>query len=190
MRSTHPRQLNGQSTPSKVHEARTGGWVDRPSSRRGYSRAVVPWGERGGGDRLLSTLSPRRQKFRPRRPLESRYKIVTERPRMLQRAERTCQDPYHGTQPYPASGTRVGTLWTPTEVGTAHLPGLGGVWPMSTFAIYVPFLTLTTGFFGLYSYFMTQLDVPNRQTTPTQHTRVLGSSFRCLDKEDKRPQSN
>ena len=36
---------------------------------------------------------------------------------------------------------------------------------------------------------MTQLDVPNRQTTPTQHTRVLGSSFRCLDKEDKRPQN-
>jgi len=35
---------------------------------------------------------------------------------------------------------------------------------------------------------MTQLDVPNRQTTPTQHTRVLGSSFRCLDKEGKRPQ--
>eukprot|EP00964_Phaeocystis_antarctica_P002727 scaffold1448_cov79-Phaeocystis_antarctica.AAC.1 len=36
---------------------------------------------------------------------------------------------------------------------------------------------------------MTQLDVPNRQTTPTQHTRVLGSSFRCLDKEGKRPQN-
>ena len=35
---------------------------------------------------------------------------------------------------------------------------------------------------------MTQLDVLNRQTTPTQHTRVLGSSFRCLDKEGKRPQ--
>ena len=92
-------------------------------------------GSGGAESRLLSTLSPRRQKFRPRRPLESRYKFVTERPRMLQRAERTCQDPYHGTQPYPASGTRVGTLWTPTEVGTAHLPGLGGVWPMSTFAI-------------------------------------------------------
>ena len=44
--------------------------------------------------------------------------------------------------------------------------------------------------FGLYSYFMTQLDVPNRQTTPTQHTRVLGSSFRCLDKERKRPQKD
>eukprot|EP00964_Phaeocystis_antarctica_P039411 scaffold22547_cov89-Phaeocystis_antarctica.AAC.3 len=37
---------------------------------------------------------------------------------------------------------------------------------------------------------MTQLDVPNRQTTPTQHTRVLGSSFRCLDKEGKRPQNH
>eukprot|EP00964_Phaeocystis_antarctica_P113238 scaffold77299_cov52-Phaeocystis_antarctica.AAC.1 len=35
---------------------------------------------------------------------------------------------------------------------------------------------------------MTQLHVPNRQTTPTPHTRVRGSSFRCLDKEDKRPQ--
>ena len=92
-------------------------------------------GSGGEESRLLSTFSPRRQKVRPRRPLESRYKFVRERPRMLQRAERTCQDPYHGTQPYPASGTRVGTLWTPTEVGTAHLPGLGGVWPMSTFAI-------------------------------------------------------
>jgi len=40
----------------------------------------------------------------------------------------------------------------------------------------------------LYSYFMTQLDMPNRQTTPMQHTRVLGSSYRCLDKEGKRPQ--
>ena len=48
---------------------------------------------------------------------------------------------------------------------------------------------MTTGFFGLYSYFMTQLDMPNRQTTPMQHTRVLGSSFRCLDKEGKRPQN-
>ena len=37
----------------------------------------------------------------------------------------------------------------------------------------------------LYSYFMTQLDMPNRQTTPMQHTRVIGSSFRCLDKEGK-----
>ena len=36
---------------------------------------------------------------------------------------------------------------------------------------------------------MTQLDMPNRQTTPMQHTRVLGSSFWCLDKEGKRPQS-
>ena len=33
--------------------------------------------------------------------------------------------------------------------------------------------------------------VPSRQTiqtTPTQHIRVLGSSFRCLNKEDKRSQ--
>ena len=75
----------------------------------------------------MSALSPRRKKFRPRRPLESRYKFVRERPRMLQRAGRTCQDPYHGTQPYPASRARVGTLWTPTEVVTAHWPGLGGV---------------------------------------------------------------
>ena len=40
----------------------------------------------------------------------------------------------------------------------------------------------------LYSCYVTQLDVPSRQTTPTRHIRVLGSSFRCLDKEDKRPQ--
>ena len=45
-----------------------------------------------------------------------------------------------------------------------------------------------TDFFVLYSCYVTQLDVPSRQTTPTRHTRVLDSSFRCLDKEDKRPQ--
>ena len=41
----------------------------------------------------------------------------------------------------------------------------------------------------LYSCYVTQLDVPSRQTTPTRHIWVLGSSFRCLDKEDKRPQN-
>ena len=51
------------------------------------------------------------------------------------------------------------------------------------------FYVLTTGFFVLYSCYMTQLDVPSRQTTPTQHIRVLGSSFRCLEKEGKRPQN-
>ena len=40
----------------------------------------------------------------------------------------------------------------------------------------------------LYSCYVTQLDVPSHQTTPTRHTRVLDISFRCLDKEDKRPQ--
>ena len=96
---------------------------------------------------------------------------------MLQRAELTCQDPHHGTQPYPASGARVETLWSPTTVVTASGPVRGGVWPKGTF-----------GFFVLYSCYVTQLDVPSRQTTPTRHTRVLDSSFRCLDKEDKRPQ--
>ena len=52
----------------------------------------------------------------------------------------------------------------------------------------ITFYVLTTGFFVLYSCYVTQLDVPSRQTTPTRHTRVLDSSFRCLDKEDKRPQ--
>jgi len=41
----------------------------------------------------------------------------------------------------------------------------------------------------LYSCYVTQLDVPSRQTTPTRHIRVLDSSFRCLDKEGKRPQN-
>ena len=41
----------------------------------------------------------------------------------------------------------------------------------------------------LYSCYATQLDVPSRQTTPTRHIRVLDSSFRCLDKEGKRPQN-
>ena len=50
------------------------------------------------------------------------------------------------------------------------------------------FYVLTTGFFVLYSCYVTQLDVPSRQTTPTRHIRVLDSSFRCLDKEGKRPQ--
>ena len=36
---------------------------------------------------------------------------------------------------------------------------------------------------------MTQLGAPNRQTTSKQHVRVLGSSFWCLDKGDKRPQN-
>ena len=42
----------------------------------------------------------------------------------------------------------------------------------------------------LYSCYMTQLDVPSRQTTPTRDAAhpVLDSSFRCLDKEGKRPQ--
>ena len=34
-----------------------------------------------------------------------------------------------------------------------------------------------------YSCYMIRLDVSSRQTTPTQHIRVLGSSFRCLDKD-------
>ena len=104
-----------------------------------HAAAVTPRGRLGGsgGARHATpelTLSYA-LKPTPRRPLESRYKFVRERSRMLQRAERTCQDPYHGIQPYPAPGARVGTLWTPAAVVTADAPGLGGVWPTSTFAI-------------------------------------------------------
>ena len=73
---------------------------------------------------------------------------------MLQRAERTCQDPYHGIQPYPASGARVGTLWTPAAVVTADAPGLGGGLAHEHIRNMSTFLNFDDRFFGLCSYFM------------------------------------
>ena len=89
VRRTETPRRNGQRAASQVHAAHPGGCDDCTSSRRDCSIAVVTGETRGGNvlgslsRSLLGAQAP------PRRPLESRYRFVTEQPRMLQRVWRT-----------------------------------------------------------------------------------------------------